>query len=44
MNANRIISFLANVAANNNREWFQAHKDECMVCKEDFEDGIDQLI
>ncbi|MGN0215123.1 MAG: DUF2461 family protein, partial [Prevotella sp.] len=39
MNANRIISFLADVAANNNREWFQAHKDEYMACKEDFEDG-----
>ena len=44
MNANRIISFLANVAANNNREWFQAHKDEYLACKEDFENGIDQLI
>ena len=28
MNADRIIAFLRDIAANNNRPWFQAHKDE----------------
>lgn len=44
MNTKRILSFLADVAVNNNREWFQAHKDEYLTCKADFENGIDQLI
>lgn len=44
MDAKRILTFLANVAANNNRPWFQAHKDEYEACRADFEDGIDKLI
>ncbi|MBQ2168458.1 MAG: DUF2461 family protein, partial [Prevotella sp.] len=37
MNTKRIISFLKDVAANNNRPWFQLHKDEYLACKADFE-------
>ena len=28
MNAKRILQFLRDVSANNNRPWFKAHKDE----------------
>ena len=31
MNASRILDFLKDIAANNNRPWFQAHKDENTV-------------
>ena len=44
MNSKRILSFLNDIAANNNRAWFLTHKDEYMACKADFEKGIDQLI
>ena len=44
MNSKRILSFLNDIAANNNRAWFLAHKVEYMACKADFEKGIDQLI
>lgn len=44
MNTKRILSFLNDVARNNNREWFAEHKDEYLQCKEDFERGIDLLI
>lgn len=44
MDSKRILGFLSDVAANNNRPWFQAHKDEYLACKADFDQGIDQLI
>ena len=44
MNTERIISFLKDVAANNNRPWFQEHKDEYLACKKDFENDIAQAI
>ena len=33
MNVNRILDFLKDVAVNNNRPWFQTHKDEYLTCK-----------
>lgn len=44
MDAKRIINFLKEVSANNNREWFHAHKDEYLVCKEDYEKGVTKAI
>lgn len=44
MNVNRILDFLKDVAVNNNRPWFQTHKDEYLTCKEDFEHDIAQAI
>ncbi len=44
MNANRIIQFLKDVSANNNRPWFQAHRDEYEAVKADFEHGAAKAI
>jgi uncharacterized protein (TIGR02453 family) len=44
MQAKRIIQFLKDVAANNNREWFQAHKDEYDAIRADFEDAAAKAI
>ena len=44
MNVNRILDFLKDVAVNNNRPWFQTHKDEYLTCKGDFERDIAQAI
>lgn len=44
MNAKRIINFLKDVAANNNRPWFQLHKDEYLACKADFEQDVARAI
>ena len=44
MNAKRILNYLRTLAANNNREWFQEHKDEYDACRADFEHGIEQAI
>lgn len=44
MNANRIIRFLKDVGANNNRLWFQKNKGEYLEIKEDFEQGIAKAI
>lgn len=44
MNVNRILDFLKDVAVNNNRPWFQTHKDEYLTCKGDFEHDIAQAI
>lgn len=38
------IRFLKGVAANNNRPWFQEHKDEYTYCKNDFEQSIATII
>ena len=40
MNAKRILQFLRDVSANNNRPWFQAHQDEYLAVKADFEADI----
>lgn len=40
MNTTKILSFLQNIEANNNREWFQKHKDEYMECRTSFDEGV----
>ncbi|MCR4918661.1 MAG: DUF2461 domain-containing protein [Prevotella sp.] len=44
MQAQRIIQFLKDVTANNNRPWFQAHRDEYEAVKADFEQGAVRAI
>ena len=44
MQAKRILDFLKDIAANNNRPWFQEHSEEYLACKADFEKGIAQAI
>ncbi len=44
MDTKRILIFLNEVAANNNRPWFQQHKDEYLACKADFENGVQKAI
>ena len=44
MDAKRILKFLRDVAANNNRPWFQEHKGEYEAIRADFENGIAKAI
>lgn len=44
MDANRIITFLRQLMANNNRPWFQAHKAEYDAVRADFEHGVGQAL
>ena len=44
MHSKRIIQFLKDVAANNNRQWFQEHRSEYDAVRQDFEDGITMAI
>lgn len=44
MDIKRIMTFLSNIAAHNDREWFQKHKSEYQACKANFEEGIQQAI
>lgn len=44
MNVKKINHFLQDVAAHNNREWFQEHKAEYLAAKSDFEEGIRKAI
>ena len=44
MNTQLILQFLNDVATNNNRPWFQQHKDEYQTAKSDYENGITQAI
>ncbi len=44
MNTDRIFGFLRDIMANNNRQWFQEHKDEYMEARADFERGVEQAI
>ena len=44
MQAKRILRFLNDIAANNNREWFLAHKSEYQAIRTDFEEGIGRAI
>ena len=44
MNTKKIIHFLIGIAANNNKQWFQEHKAEYDAVKDDFENGVDQII
>ena len=44
MNTKIILAFLKNIAANNNREWFQEHKPEYETVKKEFEAGVEDVI
>ena len=44
MDAKRIIEFLRQLMANNNRPWFQEHKKEYEIIRAEFERGIVQAI
>ena len=44
MDAKRIIQFLKDVSVNNNRPWFQEHKDEYLEVKKNFEEDITRAI
>ncbi len=44
MDAKRILSFLREVMANNNRPWFQEHKAEYEAVRADFEQGVAQAL
>ena len=44
MDTKRILGFLKQVAANNNRPWFQEHKSEYEAVRADFEQGVQQAL
>ncbi len=44
MDTKRILQFLRDVAANNNRPWFQEHKDEYETVRSDFESMVTEMI
>ncbi len=44
MNSKSILTFLRDVTANNNREWFHAHKAEYEAAKAEWEEGIGQAL
>jgi len=44
MDAKRILGFLRQVTANNNRPWFQEHKSEYEAVRADFEQGVAQAL
>lgn len=44
MNTDIIFSFLKDIAANNNREWFAEHKEEYLQAREEFEKGMERAI
>ena len=40
MDTKRIMRFLKDISANNNREWYMAHKNEYDIVRHDFEQGV----
>lgn len=44
MDAKKILGFLKQVVANNNRPWFQAHKAEYEAVRAEFERGVGQAL
>lgn len=44
MNAHLILSYLRDIAANNNREWFHAHRDAYDRAHAEFLNAVEQLI
>ena len=44
MNTSLILQFLKDVAANNNRPWFQQHRNEFLEAKKEFERGVAEAI
>ena len=39
-----IINYLRQLQANNNREWFNAHKDEFLKCQDRFNELVEEVI
>ena len=44
MDSVRILKFLKEVAANNCKPWMDAHRDEYLACRSEFEKGIADAI
>ena len=44
MDTKKILTFLRQVAANNNREWFHAHKDDYEAARAEWEHGVEQVL
>lgn len=44
MNFKTLLNFLSNLSENNNREWFNDHKEQFVLLKDDFEGFIHELI
>lgn len=44
MQSERILTFLRNITANNNRPWFLEHKAEYDECRKSFNDGVAKAI
>ena len=44
MDAKRILKYLRQLSANNNRPWFQDHKPEYEAIRADFERGVQQAL
>lgn len=44
MDASRILGFLKSVAANNNKQWMDLHREEYTSCRAEFEKGIAEAI
>lgn len=44
MNTHLIFDFLQKVAANNNTDWFHAHKAEYLQARKEFEEGVAEVI
>lgn len=44
MDAKRILKYLRQLAKNNNRTWFQEHRQEYDAVRADFEQGVEQAI
>lgn len=44
MNTKKMLSFLKDVMANNNREWFHAHKDRYDEARAEWEQGVAQAL
>ena len=40
---NNLFTFLRQLEKNNNREWFQSHKDKYLVAEEEFKNVVDQV-
>ena len=44
MDSKRILTFLRELTANNNRPWFQAHKPEYEAVRAEWEQGVEQML
>ena len=44
MNTKRILGYLHELSAHNNRDWFHEHKSEYDICRQNFEEGVAQAV